>query len=168
MNLNGDCWMVNSIPTMKRQTTLHTLCGGWLAFVRGNSIKIEDVCIFELMGDFEMRVHVQRHGLEGLGCQIESNSVDVEGFGLGGRHLETAENVAQDTGARLLKDTDQTNEPCTTPNEKYRNITDELPYMQQEAASSACTVDDSTAVQVPACASASSTGTSYDFTPGIL
>ncbi|KAI5410600.1 hypothetical protein KIW84_055934 [Lathyrus oleraceus] len=29
--------------------TIHTFCGGWMAFVRGNSIKVGDVCIFELI-----------------------------------------------------------------------------------------------------------------------
>lgn len=163
MNLNGDCWMVNSIPTTKRQTTLHTFCGGWLAFVRANGIKIEDVCIFELVSDFEMRVRVLRLGLEGLECQIGSSSVDA-GVGLGGRRIETVENVAQDRGPHLSKDIDQTNGPCTPQNKRQEKKTDKRPSMHQEAASSIDTVDDSTAVQVPACASASSINSGFDST----
>lgn len=56
-NFKGECWTVNSIPTMKVQT-LHTLCGGWMAFVRDNNIQMGDVCIFELVGKSEMRVHI--------------------------------------------------------------------------------------------------------------
>uniref|UniRef100_A0A803MRH9 TF-B3 domain-containing protein n=1 Tax=Chenopodium quinoa TaxID=63459 RepID=A0A803MRH9_CHEQI len=162
MNLNGDCWMVNSIPAVRRQATLHSFCGGWPAFVRDNSIKIEDVCMFELVSNFEMRVRVLRPGLEGLECQI-GNSSAVDGVGLGGRHLEAAENVAHRTGAHPLQELDQTYEPCTPQYKMDKIKTDAMPYMQQEAAS-INTVDDFIAVHVPACASGSSIGTNCDST----
>lgn len=55
-NLNGECWTVNSIPST-RVNTSHTLCGGWMAFVRYNDIKSGDICVFELVGQCEFRVH---------------------------------------------------------------------------------------------------------------
>lgn len=67
-NLKGECWTVNSIPTFKVQT-LHTFCGGWMAFVRDNGIQMGDICIFELIGRCEMRVHIS-----GVG----KNSVDLD------------------------------------------------------------------------------------------
>ncbi|KAI3684778.1 hypothetical protein L6452_34004 [Arctium lappa] len=60
-NLKGECWTVNSIPTLKVQT-LHTFCGGWMAFVRDNGIQLGDICIFELVGRCEMRVHISGVG----------------------------------------------------------------------------------------------------------
>ncbi|KAK6160772.1 hypothetical protein DH2020_004153 [Rehmannia glutinosa] len=67
-NLNGECWTVNSIPTLKVQT-LHTFCGGWMAFVRDNDIQMGDICIFELVGKCEMRVHICGIGKKGLSYQ---------------------------------------------------------------------------------------------------
>ncbi|XP_059279245.1 putative B3 domain-containing protein Os03g0621600 isoform X1 [Lycium ferocissimum] len=64
-NLKGECWTVNSIPTVKVQT-LHTFCGGWSAFVRDNDIQMGDICIFELIGNNEMRVHICAIGKKGL------------------------------------------------------------------------------------------------------
>lgn len=64
-NLKGQSWNVNSIPTIKVQT-LHTFCGGWMAFVRENCIEVGDICIFELVGRCEMRVHVCSIGNKGL------------------------------------------------------------------------------------------------------
>ncbi|KAI3762906.1 hypothetical protein L1987_53348 [Smallanthus sonchifolius] len=60
-NLEGACWTVNSVPTIKVQT-LHTFCGGWMAFVRDNGIRMGDICIFELIGKCEMRVHITSVG----------------------------------------------------------------------------------------------------------
>ncbi|PWA60097.1 B3 DNA binding domain-containing protein [Artemisia annua] len=60
-NLKGECWTVNSVTTIKVQT-LHSFCGGWIAFVRDNGIQMGDICIFELIGRCEMRVHVSRFG----------------------------------------------------------------------------------------------------------
>lgn len=73
-NLKGECWTVNSIPTVKVQT-LHTFCGGWSAFVRENDIQMGDICIFELVGKCEMRVHICAIGKNGLDYQngITSN-----------------------------------------------------------------------------------------------
>lgn len=63
-NLKGECWTVNSIPTLKVETmhTLHTFCGGWMGFVRENGIQMGDICIFELVGSCEMRVHISSLG----------------------------------------------------------------------------------------------------------
>ncbi|KAJ9674555.1 hypothetical protein PVL29_023850 [Vitis rotundifolia] len=67
-NLKGDCWTVNSVPTTKVHT-LHTFCGGWMAFVRGNDLKMGDICIFELVRKCEMRVHILGAGKEGIDGQ---------------------------------------------------------------------------------------------------
>ncbi|VFQ99137.1 unnamed protein product [Cuscuta campestris] len=64
-NLKGQRWSVNSIPTTRVQT-LHTFCGGWMAFVRDNDIRLGDICIFELVGKCEMRVHICTIGKKGL------------------------------------------------------------------------------------------------------
>ncbi|KAK7310473.1 hypothetical protein RJT34_08025 [Clitoria ternatea] len=68
-NLKGEHWTVNSVPTTRVHTS-HTLCGGWMAFVRGNNIKVGDICIFELVHECELRVHVAGVGKDGL-CQVE-------------------------------------------------------------------------------------------------
>lgn len=65
-NLKGECWTVNSVPALKGRA-MHTFCGGWMAFVRGNNIKLGDICFFELVGELEMRVHISR---------AEENGVD--------------------------------------------------------------------------------------------
>lgn len=67
-NSEGECWTVNSVPSTRVHTS-HTLCGGWMAFVRNNDIKIGDICIFELMHEYEFRVHVLGVGKEGVDCQ---------------------------------------------------------------------------------------------------
>ena len=64
-NLRGQCWTVNSVPSTRVQT-LHTFCGGWMAFVRDNDIQMGDICIFELIGQCEMRVHISGVGKNGL------------------------------------------------------------------------------------------------------
>ncbi|XP_071733253.1 B3 domain-containing protein Os11g0197600-like [Rutidosis leptorrhynchoides] len=81
-NLKGECWTVNSIPTFKVQT-LHTFCGGWMAFVRDNDLKMGDICIFELIGTCEMRVHVSGVGKDfaDLDYQIENGSSNELGNG---------------------------------------------------------------------------------------
>lgn len=60
-NLKGVSWTVNSVPTTRVHTS-HTFCGGWLAFVRNNEIKMGDICIFELVGKCEMCVHLFQLG----------------------------------------------------------------------------------------------------------
>ncbi|KAK2969395.1 hypothetical protein RJ640_020338 [Escallonia rubra] len=67
-NLRGECWTVNSIPTTRVQT-LHTFCGGWMAFVRDNDIQMGDICIFELVGNCELRVHISGVGKGGQDYQ---------------------------------------------------------------------------------------------------
>ncbi|CAA0830147.1 Unknown protein, partial [Striga hermonthica] len=67
-NLKGDCWTVNSIPTTRVQTS-HTFCGGWLSFVRDNSIDIGDICIFELVSTCELQVRIIRVGKGGVDIQ---------------------------------------------------------------------------------------------------
>ncbi|KAL8523923.1 hypothetical protein ACS0TY_013760 [Phlomoides rotata] len=75
-NLSGKCWSVNSIPTTKVQT-LHTFCGGWMAFVRDNDIQMGDICIFELVGKCEMRVHICGIGKKGLNYQILAKNLPM-------------------------------------------------------------------------------------------
>ncbi|KAM1526842.1 hypothetical protein ACFX11_016502 [Malus domestica] len=76
-NSKGECWTVNSVPDSKGRV-VHTFCGGWMAFVRGNDINIGDVCIFELVGKDEMHVHISgvgKKGFDHLGGQGTSNVV---------------------------------------------------------------------------------------------
>lgn len=72
-NARGECWAVNSIPTTKVQTC-HTICGGWMAFVRANDIKIGDICIFELVCKCKLCVHIFRDGKGGLVESVPSNN----------------------------------------------------------------------------------------------
>lgn len=67
-NLRGQCWTVNSVPSTRVQT-LHTFCGGWMAFVRDNDIQMGDICIFELIGKCQMLVHISGSGNNGLEYQ---------------------------------------------------------------------------------------------------
>lgn len=60
-NLQGECWTVNSVPDSKGRA-VHTICGGWMSFVRDNHIKLGHVCIFELVSKSEMRVHISGAG----------------------------------------------------------------------------------------------------------
>ncbi|KAL3845193.1 hypothetical protein ACJIZ3_002596 [Penstemon smallii] len=76
-NLNGQCWKVNSVPTAKVQA-LHTFCGGWMAFVRDNDIQMGDICIFELVGKCEMRVHICGIGKKGLNYINGTKNVPVQ------------------------------------------------------------------------------------------
>ncbi|GLT58115.1 hypothetical protein SLA2020_310370 [Shorea laevis] len=64
-NLLGECWTVNSVPDSKGRN-VHTFCGGWMSFVRDNSIKMGDICIFELVSKSEMRVHISGVGRDVL------------------------------------------------------------------------------------------------------
>lgn len=76
-NSKGECWTVNSVPDSKGRL-MHTFCGGWMAFVRANDVKIGDICIFELVGKFEMRVHISTVGQRGLdyqGGEVTSNEL---------------------------------------------------------------------------------------------
>ncbi|KAK1436567.1 hypothetical protein QVD17_02348 [Tagetes erecta] len=70
-NLQGECWTVNSVPTLKVQT-LHTICGGWMSFVRDNGIQLGDICIFELVGKCEMRVHITSVGKNGIDLDYQT------------------------------------------------------------------------------------------------
>lgn len=63
-NLKGECWTVNSVPDTKGRM-VHTFCGGWMAFVRGNDVKMGDICMFELVGKSEMLVHISGVGKKG-------------------------------------------------------------------------------------------------------
>ncbi|XP_075516954.1 B3 domain-containing protein Os03g0620400 [Primulina tabacum] len=72
-NLNGQCWTVNLIPTTRVQT-LHTFCGEWMAFVHDNDIQVVDICIFELTGKCEMRVHVCGIRKKGLNYRNEAKN----------------------------------------------------------------------------------------------
>lgn len=84
-NLKGECWTVNSLPDSKGRM-VHTFCGGWMAFVRGNDIKIGDVCIFELISKLDMRVHITGVGRKEVDLESgkltsnESSTVDHPPF----------------------------------------------------------------------------------------
>ncbi|CAI9116623.1 OLC1v1017818C1 [Oldenlandia corymbosa var. corymbosa] len=64
-NLNGESWTINSVPTIRVQTS-HTFCGGWLGFVRDNNINEGDFCIFELVKKCELRVYIIRVKRDGM------------------------------------------------------------------------------------------------------
>ncbi|CAK7347626.1 unnamed protein product [Dovyalis caffra] len=68
-NLRGECWTVNSLPDSKGRA-VHTFCGGWIAFVRDNNIKIGDICMFELVGKCQMQVQISGVGQEAVNHQI--------------------------------------------------------------------------------------------------
>ncbi|XP_057502923.1 B3 domain-containing protein Os01g0723500-like [Actinidia eriantha] len=91
-NLKGGSWTVNSIPTMKVNIS-HTLCGGWMAFVRDNNINMGDVCIFELVGKCELRVYILRVGKEGLECQNGEAAVNGIGNGFGAASHKNSERL---------------------------------------------------------------------------
>lgn len=76
-NLKGESWNVNAVPD-SRGRMVHTFCGGWMAFVRGNDIKIGDICIFELVSEYEMCVHIF-----GVGMSISKELVPVSSIGSG-------------------------------------------------------------------------------------
>jgi len=90
VNLKGEGWIVNAIPTVKVHMC-HTLCGGWMAFVRDNHINTGDVCIFELVGKCELRVYVLRVGQEGLECQNGKAAVNGLGNGCGATSHKNSE-----------------------------------------------------------------------------
>lgn len=76
-NIKGESWTVNSVPTTRVHTS-HTLCGGWMAFVRGNDIKVDDICIFELVRKCELRVNILGEGrewLKGLREKVDSDGL---------------------------------------------------------------------------------------------
>ncbi|CAM8983441.1 unnamed protein product [Rhodiola kirilowii] len=60
-NAKGEPWTVNSVPAANRPT-MHTICGGWMAFVRGNNIRLGDILIFELVSEGQLNVHISRPG----------------------------------------------------------------------------------------------------------
>ncbi|XP_004291931.1 PREDICTED: B3 domain-containing protein Os11g0197600-like [Fragaria vesca subsp. vesca] len=98
LNLKGESWTVNSVPTTRVHTS-HTLCGGWMAFVRYNDIKLGDICVFELVRECEFRVHIQTGEsssrlcapitLKGLSKKAKGNSSKVHTKSL--RKIEMAE-----------------------------------------------------------------------------
>lgn len=92
-NLKGEHWTVNSVPTTKVHTS-HTLCGGWMAFVRGNDINMGDICIFELVGKCELRVLILGDGREGLKKSLSEKAAS-DGFttGCGATSDETFEGL---------------------------------------------------------------------------
>ncbi|CAJ2675512.1 unnamed protein product [Trifolium pratense] len=67
-NSRGECWTVNSIPDGKGRGA-HTFCGGWMAFVRDNDLKVGDACIFELVSNYVMQVYISGVGKEGFDHQ---------------------------------------------------------------------------------------------------
>ncbi|KAK2398498.1 B3 domain-containing protein REM16 [Trifolium repens] len=70
-NLKGEQWTVNCVNKSIVHHTHHILCGGWIDFVRCNGIKVGDVCIFELIREYEFRVRIAEVGKNGLDFQDE-------------------------------------------------------------------------------------------------
>lgn len=56
---------MKSYPSSIR-CTAHTLCGGWMAFVRENDVNLGDTCVFELVGKEELQVHIFKNGQRAL------------------------------------------------------------------------------------------------------
>lgn len=52
-NQKGESWAVTLIPNRGR----HCLSGGWAHFMDDNKLELGDLCIFELVGRKEMKVH---------------------------------------------------------------------------------------------------------------
>ncbi|KAH9620992.1 hypothetical protein KSS87_001589 [Heliosperma pusillum] len=133
-NVNGDCWLINCIPTVRKSSTMHTFCGGWLAFARGNGLKIEDVCIFELVDKLEMLVRILKLGVEGLENQTGNSSFDACNIEMSGCPLESAINVTGDIcGDQFLEESDQLNDLFINDNEGHRENTEIFPTIQQNA-----------------------------------
>ncbi|KAH9603458.1 hypothetical protein KSS87_012054 [Heliosperma pusillum] len=133
-NVNGDCWLINCIPTVRKSSTMHTFCGGWLAFARGNGLKIEDVCIFDLVDKLEMLVRILRLGVEGLENQTGNSSFDACNIEMSGWPLKSAINVTDDIcGDQFLEESDQLNDLFINDNEGHRENTEIFPTIQQNA-----------------------------------
>ncbi|RHN77375.1 putative transcription factor B3-Domain family [Medicago truncatula] len=76
-NLKGERWTVNAVAIAKgRHKTSHILSAGWITSVRANSIKIGDVCIFELIDESELRVRIAEVGKDGLDYQVGKEGLD--------------------------------------------------------------------------------------------
>ncbi|KAJ4963137.1 hypothetical protein NE237_023076 [Protea cynaroides] len=56
-NTEGKAWRVDLYYTRERR---NVLSAGWLAFLRANKLEEADICVFELVGKFEMQVHIFR------------------------------------------------------------------------------------------------------------
>ncbi|KAM7279739.1 hypothetical protein ACFE04_006873 [Oxalis oulophora] len=72
-NTQGECWTVNSVPDSRGRVT-HTICGGWMAFVRGNDIRMGDICMFELVSQSDMRVQISGPGRKTPDNQLSESS----------------------------------------------------------------------------------------------
>jgi hypothetical protein len=75
-NLKGEQWTVNCV-NRDSSHTYHTICGGWIDFVRGNDIQVGNVCIFELIRENELRVRIAEVGKDGLDFQDEKVDFSV-------------------------------------------------------------------------------------------
>ncbi|XP_042391695.1 B3 domain-containing protein Os01g0723500-like isoform X1 [Zingiber officinale] len=54
---NGNAWVVTFIPSWKNADIFSA---GWAAFARGNNLEEGDYCVFELVKQTEMQVHIFR------------------------------------------------------------------------------------------------------------
>ncbi|KAF6143401.1 hypothetical protein GIB67_029570, partial [Kingdonia uniflora] len=54
-NVRGETWTVNLVATQG-----YALCGGWSAFSHANTLKEGDICVFELVAELELCVHIFR------------------------------------------------------------------------------------------------------------
>ncbi|XP_038717939.1 B3 domain-containing protein Os03g0620400-like isoform X2 [Tripterygium wilfordii] len=91
-NLKGACWTVNSVPTTRVHTS-HTLCGGWLSFVRDNDIKMGDICVFELVHKSEFCVHILRVGKEKPETQSEKQALHGVNVGCAATLYKTSDGL---------------------------------------------------------------------------
>ncbi|CAJ2675508.1 unnamed protein product [Trifolium pratense] len=123
-NLKGEHWTVNSV-TRTRVHTNHTLCGGWLDFVRDNGIKVGDVCIFELIRECELRVHIAEVGKDGLDSQIEK---------LASSMLSARCDVACHKTSRYMPKNPKTNSMCRNKVDKVDLSNKKLSKIGQGAA----------------------------------
>ncbi|GAB2291364.1 hypothetical protein Dimus_025622 [Dionaea muscipula] len=74
-NLEGRSWIVNSMPaSASNKSARHIFCGGWSAFVRENDVKTGDSCLFELIGERELRVQIFGVGHRALDCRSNRNT----------------------------------------------------------------------------------------------
>ncbi|XP_045800123.1 LOW QUALITY PROTEIN: B3 domain-containing protein Os01g0723500-like [Trifolium pratense] len=76
-NLKGEQWTVNAVNIDSNVYRYHSIRGGWIDFVRGNGIKVGNVCIFELMCENELSVRIAEVGKDGLDIQDEKLDFSV-------------------------------------------------------------------------------------------
>lgn len=148
-NLDGECWELNSVPTERSvHSTMYSFCGGWSAFVRCNGIKMEDVCIFELVDKLEMRVHILRLGLEGLESKNKKDNSDAHGVRVHDSPLQIEGNVPEDNAVHPAKFSEQTNDLYANNNIEHKKHSETI-LETQGAEYFFNTSDGASALQIP-------------------